>query len=1194
MKKSKKWLIFTGLTLSTGLLPSLAACAKPSKPSEKNDTDDKTKINNDRQDNPNVIKPIEPDNKSQQSEQKQESQPKHISNTNNNDPIKTENNNLHTQNQDTNKQQSQNQSIVKRSEKDSIKTENIQQNTESDDENTQKDNTQTENQEQEKEEFIAQPSNELDENTITNSNITDVNLQNLDSDLIKFNTTSNDLNIATQNPNLYDSITNNYLDYFKTYAAVQDSEFSNTLSHEYQLKGQYYQSQKTDRNIGEFSLNFDNDSKLLTLNFSSDLAVNQIRIMVKSGNFLMPYAQIFQSKQSNSKKVFEFDLTSLPKHINNFIITSYSAGKYAYSLNYYPKYEFKNNNTLNDLRAGDLKIFRDQNNLYGALKLNLTQENKEYLNQKTFALTFSPVLKNANDVYKRNTLFPPRIIYVKNYDLAKFQINKLFKNVEYKLDKISVLEGDSKVESFVKINIDDVKNNVFADNLKLQNHNDNYFIQRTKLLNNQTNYQYQNDAELAQLVDSQLDTYFNFTFENSFEKYDLNYEKLNLNIIKNNNTYKLAPFLAKDYVQNTYFKIDKNNSQASLEKDLSLYEFKNLEPDKTIITFAFEFDPYQTNLRHFSEVQKARSIIKISYPLSKLMSHTKIINPHLDLTYIGANADVAKNVLNYIHKNFAFSLDIRKKANTTNTTNNINVKLQITPKANAKLFEIAAQHNDEAGESAFIGNNYLFIHHLQAQNEDVADYIKFIPKHPDALSNNSITKANKDNSYYPNIDFNLKETNPEKFATRLSKEDVTKGSQNIRSRAFSLGAGGGSWSVIGRSNNKDHRYYVMTNSHITAFIIVDELNNFINNLFEFSYFGNRRVDSLLVPSVFSKNEIKNNPQHPYYIDDNVYHYGKDEKDKINRLWFFNQTFNSDDYINAQGIENLYQFEKNKEQARQVDSVLGRIKIPIDDQISFKMIKDFHIKDEKDRNGKNINSNLHYLHGIQYDDSGNILAEKDENKNMDFSIAEIDFSFFFKYFANQKGNPTYTFEGYTLKNNEKAVVDFVLNLDNLKPLKISNEVYHYNDYSSLNWYLGSFPVNASANSASTPQSVRRYREYLITNIPQITQYRSPIAFDNYFARVFNIKQNAVDLEGGSSGTGVFDGSGDLIGVINSGSGIGPDINNNDRFITFLMFDTQKISFFGDVRNLNNPNSFVAETKKLAYLYPDLYADIYTSK
>ncbi|MBN4084662.1 hypothetical protein [Mycoplasma sp. CSL10166] len=1168
MKKTKKWFILGTLMLSVGVSPTLVSCSENkyvkhsnSKIKEK-DKNNEIKINNKNnvlvpQDNKlekNKINDSINDSKnSNQSNSISKSKDKNIDNSNKNDT-----NNTLLKIQDTNKTQTINDNLII-----------------------------------ENEESVKETPKVIDDGKSI-PNIYDVDVQNLNSNIIKFSNSNNDINIEQTNPNFYSGELRNIINFYKSYAVTKDVEFDNLKSHEKQLKGQFTQQEKTIKNIGEFSMEFNDSNKQLTLNFENEISVDEIDIMIKSTNYLMPFAKVFKSEKSDSKKVFKFNLKTLPKHINNFIVTSYSTSTDSYSLNFYPKYIFTNNNKVDNIKVEDFKVFKENNKLYGSLKINLNESNKEYFAQKTFALSFSPILKNSNETFKRKKLFPSRTIYIRISELDKFELNKLFKNVEYKLDNIKILEGDSKVESFIKINIDKIKDNSFSDNSKIANYNDNYFVERINLISkNKVDYTYKNDEELSKLVDSQLDTYFNFTFENSFDRYDYNYERQNLNIIKNNEIYKLVPFLGKDYIRNNYFKISENNTKAILEKDLSLYEFKELDPSKIIVTFAFEFDPYQTNPRHFSEVQKARSIIKMSYPLSKLTNYTKITNPHLDITYINENKDVSKSVLNYIHKNFNFTLDINRKINTSNTTNNLNLKLTISSKNNfnyqAKIYEIASQHNDDPKESAFIGNNYFFIHRFQRQNDNISNYISYAPKKIDKLSNNTITKANLNNSYYPNIDFKIKNTNPEKFATRLTKEDNSIGANNIRSRAFALGSdGGGSWSVIGKTNNKDHRYYVMTNSHVTAPIIADEMNNFINNLFKFSYYRNRGFDSILVPTILSKSEIEQNPQKPYFTQEAIY--GLDEKNGLNRLWFSNQKFKRDDYLGASNIENLYVFDKNKEQARFYDEILGRVKIPADEQISFKMIKDYRIKDEKGRNGKKINEKLYYLHGEQLDDEGNILLNNDENNNMDFSIAEIDFSFFFNHFENQKGKENYIFDGYTLKKNEKAVVDFILNLDNLKPLKISNEVYHYNDYSSLNWYLGSFPMENSANSASYGRT-RRYREYLITNIPEATHYSSPVTWGNYFARVFNLKQNSVDLEAGSSGTGVFDVKGDLVGVINSGSSLEPGLSVNDRFITFLMFDTQKISFFGDVRNLNNPNSFVAETKKLAYLYPDLYDDIY---
>ncbi|QKT05164.1 hypothetical protein [Mycoplasma sp. OR1901] len=502
------------------------------------------------------------------------------------------------------------------------------------------------------------------------------------------------------------------------------------------------------------------------------------------------------------------------------------------------------------------------------------------------------------------------------------------------------------------------------------------------------------------------------------------------------------------------------------------------------------------------------------------------------------------------------------------------------------MYEVASQHNNDYQESAFIGNSYMFIHRFQKVNENISEYISYRSSKVDQLSENKLTKANLDNAYYPNIDYRLKSADPLTFAKRLTKEDETNGIKNVRSRSFAIDSyNGGSWSVIGRSNKKDYRFYVLTNSHVTAPIIVGETNNFIKNLFESPWAKEPKVDSILVPTLIGKNDMESNNKKPYYEFNKIY--GVDDKNNVNRLWFTNLKFSSNDYISANNIENLYLFNKNKEEARSINEVIGRIKIPLEDQISFKVIKDFRIKDEK-VNGKSINENLRYLHGKQLDNEGNSLLERDKNNNMDLSIAEIDFSFFFKNFKDQKGQQNYTFNGYTLKNSEKAVVDFILNLEDLKPLKISDEVYHYNDYSSLNWYVGSFPIEKSTNKDAL-NYIRRYREYLITNISELTSYRAPITFGNYFARIFNINQKAVDLSGGSSGTSVFDSSGNLVGIINSGSGVVSDPENG--YIAFLVFDDQKISFFGDTRNLNNPNSFISETKKLAYLYPGFYDDIY---
>ncbi|QKT05163.1 hypothetical protein [Mycoplasma sp. OR1901] len=524
MKKVKKIFILGANIMSIGLAPLLISCSS-----------DKT--------NQNVFK------------NKRTTEENQKSSTSNNEKIKEESNEL------INKINESSNSVNEETKSNS--NQEIHNNNDLSDNasNTQDENEQTTGSNQ------NESNHEVKKETKPDSEPNPFDNENLTSNVIKFSNSNSDLNIELKNPLFYvDLSQENILNSFRNYAIQKDEEFKNIKSFEAESKNKRTQNYNETNDFSDFTISYNKDSNELDLTFDNSISASEIRVMIKSTNYLMPYSKIFTSKRKEANK-FVFDLNELPKHINNFIITSYASTNNAYSLSNNPKYEFAKEFKFNSLNLDKFNAFRKNDQLYGSIKFNIDETNKDYLYQKTFALTFSPVLNNQNDVFKRQMLFPPRVIYVKNYQLDKFELNKLFKHVEYKLDKIEILEGDSKIKTDINVNLENAVNNIFVDNLALKDYDDNYFLSRNQLIaKNQVDYTYKDNSELSQLVDSQLDTYFNFTFENNFNKYDFNYEKQNLNILKDGERYKLIPFLGKDYVRNNYFKLSENNTIATLGK----------------------------------------------------------------------------------------------------------------------------------------------------------------------------------------------------------------------------------------------------------------------------------------------------------------------------------------------------------------------------------------------------------------------------------------------------------------------------------------------------------------------------------------------------------------------------------------------------------------------------------------------------
>ncbi|AJQ45521.1 hypothetical protein JM47_03045 [Ureaplasma diversum] len=904
----------------------------------------------------------------------------------------------------------------------------------------------------------------------------------------------------------------------------------------------------------------------LSIEFNSNYNNKSVEINLRSLNPAVKTSKVLKTEIKENKATF--DLKDLVNLSHQFMLTTIKVDNQYIDLEYNPEYlvTFKPS-TKPELI--NFSFYTENNQLYGSGILKTTENDLNLLN-KQFVFNFKPKADENNDHIAVKKL-------VVNYkDLWKFAINNIFSNVLYELSSIKVVEPNlTSAEIDVDLNDQDIK---FSFNQQYQQANLTSLIleqenkevnldSATRLLTKKLNLNSQALNELLSKTSehnqipyssSNFNALVNYYFDKKSTSSTIYSSAKEVELIKDNKVLAYNVLMGKELLSNQIFNIDQSKKTATLNKDLSKFtNLKDLDPENVMFSFVFELDPNSKPLNlntRLSSYESANSKVRINVPYALLLKQKQLSNVDFILDYKNESTIIQSLIRKEIIKKVQFDLKLE---------NNI-LSLEIKAK-DTQINNSLAAHNLASNQSVFVSNSDFYVHYLGGTK------LSFNEKPVDALSHglNEVSV----NHY----DLSKNKTPGEKNSTkRLFVEDNSKGIQAARERTFVLNQNfDGTWNMIGKvkpNDDNDHRYYVGTNWHIWDVVI----RRFYKPTTEYQKIDLGGDVLLNTPTLISRDETDR--KRPLYTNDNP-----DKSNVFDMYWklrYKNQKHAQPD------PDDWY-----KESERNLSKDPNSYSVHFDygeHPITVKLVRDYI--DPINR--------LHYMKDNQNEDiSYNRFRNARYYSKLDFAVAELDVSWFFVNFAEQakKKLEEYTYKNKKLTKEQKAVVDFILNWKNLPSLELSKQQYNFTPSSNLNFYLAAFPNEQSANAdaprnANSDRPIRRYREYLLAHHVNM-RFDVPYDGASFIPIMVGFWEKNTDLAAGSSGAFVYDHEGKLAGV--NVAGDGDMINPYRSRDYFMLTDNQLTSFYGN-EDLVNQQSFYHHVKRLSWLYPNKYQDIFASK
>lgn len=908
------------------------------------------------------------------------------------------------------------------------------------------------------------------------------------------------------------------------------------------------------------------DNKLI-LEFDDKYNNKMVEINLKSYNPLIKTSKVYKQEIKNKKA--ELDLKELINFSNQFILTTIKINEQYNYLEYKPEFLI-NLSTNTKPKLIDFNFYNENNQLYGSAIFNVKENDLSLLN-KQFVFYFNPKTNDDN-----NQHIATKKIVVNYKDLWKFPINNIFSNVLYQLSKIKVVEpnltksnievelGDKSIEFSFNQHYQDQKLTSLINNNNQQKEvidleNANRLLSKKLNLNSATLNELLNKSKEHNQIPysySNFDALINYYFNKKSSSSDLYSLPKKVEIIKNNQILPYNVLMGKELLTNQIFKIDQTKNSATLTKDLSKFtNLKEIEPENIMFSFMFELDsnikPLNLSTR-LSSYQTANSRIRINIPYALLLKQKQINNVDFILNYKNESAQIQSLIRNSIIDKVQFNLNLK---------NNI-LSLEIKAK-NAEINNSLVAHNLTLKRSVFVNNSDFYVHYLSDKKLQFQE--KAIDELSHGLNEISVDRYDLSNNKLPN------EINSTK---RLFIEDQSKGIKAARERTFVLNQNfDGTWNLIGKvkpNDDNDHRYYVGTNSHIW-----DVIKHVYKPFSDYQTIDLNGEVYLNTPTLISKNELDKTK--PLYVPDNPYN-----SNAFDMYWKLRYKKDSAKESNPNNWYKKSKIDLSKES----DSYSIHFDYE-NHPLTLKLVKEYIHP---------INS-LHTMHDNENEQINYRFSNSRYYSKLDFIVAELDVSWFFINFAEQAKQKLeyYTYKNIKLTKQQKAVVDFILNWKNLPSLELSQQQYNFNSNANLNFYLAAYPNEQSANAdaprnANSNNPIRRYREYLLAHHVNM-RYDIPYNDAEFIPIMIGFWEKNTDLAAGSSGAFVYDYEGKFAGV--NVAGDGDMINPYRSRDYFMLTDNQLTSFYGN-KDLSNQQSFYYHIKRLSWLYPNKYEDIFNTK
>ncbi|MBU4692218.1 hypothetical protein KQ875_01240 [Mycoplasma zalophi] len=863
-----------------------------------------------------------------------------------------------------------------------------------------------------------------------------------------------------------------------------------------------------------------------------------VKFEIKSTNPFINYSNIFEATKSGSS--YNVNLSSLPKNVEEFIITR---GVFDNEIKTYPFVSyvtFKNYQNQNkNYKITEFNIYKDETNknLYGSIAFDFDSEDFKRFDNKSVELVFTrtPQEFEKIDTYYWNLFLKEQKVIVPFKKWNKFNLNGFYEEQLYTLKSVRIVES---------INLNEViSQDKFADSINsLSNKEFSYTFDYGKAKDDYLAGETQGETKDSLLIKDKNNEQktIEYSLQNHYAA--INYERENwykAKVIENDNrekSQKLAEnkftlihngkqinthFISpRELINNLKWNFNDNFTETTITKDISAFKNLNSHENDAIITLGFEFDPKQREITDLVEVEpfvRFEEGIRSAYWPVRNVSKSFV---YLSVPYKKIKDSQILNDLNFEY------LAIRHTANQQQNLKNLitsRYRFSAELKGNSLTFKIQCKSNDTKIFER-IGDHYLSLNNSAFLGSSslfiyYSDINNNTPITYEAIKPQNIKTIGLD---HLNFEDSYKHKIPklDGSSTRLYKEDKEKNVENARQRTFNFDkekAGEGTWAIIGKvnpDNPNDYKFFVSTNQHVWGRF----------NPVESKIFDNPRFDTALPI---------NRPEGGWSI------HKADTRERFYPGIEWNDVKVKVDLINA--FDNDSRFPDAK---REFKNNYGDINV-----------------DEK--------------WGTYSAHTNNSLS------HADMVIGIADFKDIFNVFETRNGVVYYHNKSIDNISDDKdksirRVYDFFMTVKNLQTLKPSIHNLHLSSLSNLTWTLASFPVEAQYANHDTNNG-KRYREYLIGNL---TTPLSRLQYGGVSTSLpaIHVDSKLLDLNGGSSGTMLFDSEGNATSLYTETA---------TTYGAAMVIDTQAGAFLGDGKTTQNPGSFYEKMRILSHLYPDLY-------
>ncbi|MCV3743602.1 hypothetical protein OF377_01705 [Ureaplasma sp. ES3154-GEN] len=938
------------------------------------------------------------------------------------------------------------------------------------------------------------------------------------------------------------------------------------------------ENQEVSKKLKITSIQKNNNNIVVNFNSEQNVNINSARVLIKSYDHHNPWSKWINTTINDN--TLTFSSNELTKQQSKFVITNIEINDADLV-----QIDFSKNNTLDlnphleTLSVNDFVVSKDetQKTLTGSLSLTWNVREMEYYKNKVFALVFETIPKtfvpnkglfgdirnNHENFDSANAVKHTKKILVNFSDLHSFSLASLQEQIKYKLVRIEVLQPNSYVDyiqpinpsqNYIiaynfnwKANAHPLIDQLYVNNELSNNTTTNYTIKKQDIYKSKSpmNISY-SPANLSTFLDYKLE---NTAFAARYPNHNYVPKNIDITINKNGVAQDVKWFMTRNYIVDTMFKFNEDKNLATITRDLNtITNLDDINDEDVIFWFVFELDPNPITAKTYQDFTDIHSRIRIPVSLKNIKENNIINDVDFLFDYVAENDVFQQNLAAKIRGLVQFNLvcDPNSKILT----------LQVqTRDPEVKMTNHSWVHNVSANRSIFLQTGYFFVAWVQPKTS-TKDLLGFKEnKRLDDLSILGTTVAYQNNFNLITQDINTSYSDgpnksisyineavmqpnvpDDQIGKRLYKNHTSKGLIQARKRVYSLNnKSDGTWNIFGKvsSNPNDYRFWTFANYHV--------------------WDTNRSPQSgiAIVGRSAANNQTleirKPRLMAPTLVDEKANEYGP----------IYQESKFISDYT---PVGYLFDFD--------IPENLPGIK--------YELIRDF---------SRHENENF----GVQRDNEGFEIKQPNNDSRVDIVMAIVDFSPIFTTFKNVDLD-TYMYTPQNggqrhLTDREKNAIKYFLSFKDTDVINMSSESRFMSSVNNLNFYIGSLPKVQTHSNPDGKAGGGRYREYLYAynNIKVKPSVLDEKTAESTYPAVWS-ETRLFDFFSGSSGSGVYDYEGKLIGFNVQGSPV--------RQNAFNFLETQPYSFFGDETTIYNPATFYETVKRLSYWYPNDYQDLFS--